>query len=507
MIAAAITLLSPPTVGKATTASRESCQNSPVSLPISGRRHRGPAIVSRTVIIPLIVACALFMENIDATVIATSLPALARDLGQDPITLKLALTAYGVGLGVFIPVCGWVADRFGSRTVFRSAICIFMLGSICCAFSDSLPAFVAARFLQGVGGAMMVPVGRIVIFRSVPRTELVKAIGYLTMPALLGPVIGPPLGGFITTYFHWRWIFFINVPVSLLGIWLAGRFIDNLREADPGPLDIRGFLLSAAGGASLMLGLALLDSELVPVWVSLLMCATGGLLLAGYWKHAGRTALPLLDLRLLRLPTFRASVVGGSLFRIGLGAVPFLLPLALQEGLGMTPFQSGAITCASAFGALFMKTIAPALLQRHGFRKVLLVNAVLAGLAIASYGLFTPSMPHLLMLALVAFGGFFPSLQFTCLNSIVYAEIASADAGRATSLASVVQQLSLGLGVIVAGMTLQISQRVQGHAQLGAADFWPAFVVVGLFSILSVVETRRLPPGAGAALTHSEAPR
>ena len=459
----------------------------------------------RTLILPLIVACALFMENMDATVIATSLPVLARDLGQNPITLKLALTAYVVGLGVFIPVCGWVADRFGARSVFQSAIGVFMLGSLLCAASSTLGEFVAARFLQGVGGAMMVPVGRIIIFRAVPRSEMVKAISYLTLPALFGPVIGPPLGGFITTYFHWRWIFLINIPVSLLGIYLAARFIENTREPSASALDVPGFILSASGSSFAMCGLALLgSSHLVPLWFALSLTALGALLMYAYFRYARRTAAPLLDLRLLQIPTFRASVLGGSLFRIGLGAVPFLLPLALQEGLGMNAFESGTITCASAFGAMFMKSIGPRVLRRYGFRNVLMVNAVLAGLAIASYGLFTSAMPHLLLLAIVALGGFFPSLQFTCLNSVVYADIVSADAGRATSFASVVQQLSLGLGVIVAGITLQASNHIQGHTHIEMADFWPAFVLLGLFSVASILITRRLPADAGHAMAQGE---
>ncbi|GAB7126104.1 MFS transporter [Silvimonas sp. JCM 19000] len=455
-------------------------------------------------LLPLIVACALFMENMDATVIATSLPVLARDLGQNPITLKLALTSYVVGLGVFIPVCGWVADRFGSRSVFQTAIGVFMLGSLLCAVSSTLFEFVAARFLQGVGGAMMVPVGRIIIFRAVPRAELVKAISYLTLPALFGPIIGPPLGGFITTYFHWRWIFVINIPVSLLGIWLAARFIENQRETVTQKLDVPGFALSASGSALSMCGLALLGSHLVALWIALGLTLAGALLLLGYFSYARRASAPLLDLRFLRIPTFRASVLGGSLFRIGLGAVPFLLPLALQEGLGMNAFVSGTITCASAFGAMFMKSIGPRVLRRYGFRNVLMVNALLAGLAIASYGMFTPAMPHLLLLAIVALGGFFPSLQFTCLNSVVYADIASEDAGRATSFASVVQQLSLGLGVIVAGMALQLSNHVQGHAHIEYSDFWPAFLLLGLFSVASIIETRRLPADAAQAMAQGQ---
>ncbi|WP_050462638.1 MFS transporter [Herbaspirillum autotrophicum] len=444
------------------------------------------------------------MENMDVTVIATSLPALARDLGQDPITLKLALTSYVVSLGVFIPISGWIADKVGARTIFRAAMITFMTGSILCALSGSLFTFVAARFLQGIGGAMMVPVGRIIIVRSVSKADLVKAISYLTLPSLMGPVIGPPLGGFITTYFHWRWIFLINIPICILGLYLAGRYIENFREENPAPLDVKGFILTAFGGGTAMLGFSLLGSHLLPKEWPVVMCVAGSIALFYYFRHAMRVPFPLLDLRLLRIPTLRASVLGGSLFRVGLGAVPFLLPLALQEGLGLNPFEAGTITCASAFGAMFMKALASSVLRRYGFRTVLMFNAVLAGIAIASYGLFTSHTPYLVMLAVVLLGGFFPSLQFTCLNSIAYADISNRDAGRATSLASVVQQLSLGMGVTIAGLVLQISNAVQGHATIVESDFWPAFLVVGLFSIASVPVTRRLPHDAGLELTRGK---
>ncbi|MBV8603077.1 MAG: MFS transporter [Pelomonas sp.] len=459
---------------------------------------------SRVFLVPLIIACALFMENMDATVISTSLPVLARDLGVSPIALKLALTAYVVGLGVFIPICGWVADRLGSRSVFRAAIVVFMAGSLLCAVCTSLPELVIARFIQGLGGAMMVPVGRIIIFRAVPRTEFVRAISYLTVPALFGPVIGPPLGGFITTYFHWRWIFFINVPIGLLGIALATRFIENRHEEDPGPLDLGGLALSAVGGSCVMLGLSLVGGELVSEWVAFGLLAAGVLALYLYRRYVivvrRRGAVPLLDLSLLRIPTFQASVLGGSLFRIGLGALPFLLPLSLQEGLGMSAFESGTITCATAFGGLFMKGLAAPLLERHGYRTVLIFNALFSGIAIAACGLFTPHTPHWALVAVVLLGGFFPALQFTCLNSIAYAEIPSRDVSRATSLASVVQQLSLGMGVTIAGLTLQLSHEVQGHAAIVNTDFWPAFLTIGLFSVASIPLTRRLAPDAGDEL-------
>jgi EmrB/QacA subfamily drug resistance transporter len=450
-----------------------------------------------TFIVPLIVACSMFMENVDGTVIVTSLPALARDLGQDPITLKLAVTSYVIGLGVFIPICGWVADRFGSRNVFRTAIGIFMAGSLLCAASRSLEMFVAARFVQGIGGAMMVPVGRIIIFRSLPKSDFIRAVNYLTVPALLGPVVGPPLGGFITTYLHWRLIFFINIPIGVLGIWLANRHIANMHEEHPGRLDWAGFVLSAGGASLFMLGLSLVGGELVSTGKAVTMCVVGALLLAAYWLYAQRVEKPVLDLKFLRIPTFNASVAGGSLFRIGLGAVPFLLPLALQEGLGMTAFASGAITCASAFGSIFMKAIVSRVLGRFGFRRTMAVNAAIAGASIAIYGAFSPTTPVWLIWFIVLAGGIFPSLQFTGLNSLAYADIPTRDIGRATSVASVIQQVSLGLGVTIAGIVLQISHRVQGHSTIVWSDFWPAFLVVGLFSVASIPVTMRLPANAG----------
>ncbi len=450
--------------------------------------------------VPLIVACALFMENMDSTVIATSLPALAVDLGESPIALKLALTSYIVSLAVFIPVSGWMSDRFGSLTVFRTAIAVFMLGSILCGMSDSLAQFVAARFLQGMGGAMMVPVGRLVILRSVSKAELVKALSYLTIPALIGPVIGPPLGGFITTYFHWRWIFFINIPIGILGIYLAGRHIENFRDADVPPLDFKGFLYSAAGCSLLMLGLATAGRHLVSDRVAAGCVAVGVLALLAYTFHARRVAHPLIDFRILRMQTFRMSVLGGAFFRIGVGAIPFLLPLMLQLGFGLSPFQSGLLTCASAISALFMKTMTTRILKRIGFRNVLIFNAALGSLSVAAFGLFTAATPHLLLMAVVLVGGCLRSLQFTSLNAIAYADIDKRDLSQATSIASVAQQLAVGMGVTVGGLALQMSNTAQGHAQIMAADFWPAFLTIGMISALSIPFAMRLPKDAGAEL-------
>lgn len=439
----------------------------------------------------------MFMESVDANVIVTALPEMARAFGRDPVTLKIAVTSYVLGLGVFIPVCGWLADRFGARTVFRTAIGIFVAGSLLCAASTSLFTFTLARFVQGVGGAMMVPVGRIIIFRVVDRSEFVRAMNYLSLPAMLGPAAGPLLGGFITTYLHWRLIFFINIPIGILGIYLTNKHIKNTREPHPGPLDWTGFVLSAGGASLFLLGLSLVGSELASGATATEMTVLGAVMLGLYVLHARRATLPLLDLRFFRVPTFQASVLGGSLFRIGLGAVPFLLPLILQEGLGMSAFKSGLITCASAFGGMFMRTLATTTLRRFGFRTVLMYNAAFSGIAIAACGAFVPGTPTWIIWVVVLLGGFFPALQFTSLNSMTYAQIESRDVGRATSLGSVVQQISLGLGVTIGGIVLQITRSLHGHPAITWSDFWPAFLVVGLCSFASIPVTRRLAHDAG----------
>lgn len=463
--------------------------------------------IPRRVLVPLIIACALFMENMDSTVIATSLPVIARDLNEDPISLKLALTSYLLSLAVFIPISGWMADRFGARTIFRSAICVFMGGSIACALSDTLAGFVTARFVQGMGGAMMVPVGRLVVLRSTTKKDMVQAMSYLTMPALLGPVIGPPLGGFITTWFHWRWIFFINIPISIVGLVLSARYIENLREDSVPPLDWGGFLLSACGLSSLMLGLATMGRHLVAPPVSAAGVALGVALLALYVHGARRKANPVLDLSLLRIPTFRVGVIGGFFFRIGIGAIPFLLPLFLQLGFGLSAFESGMLTCASAAGALGMKTVAARILQRFGFRRVLIVNAVLAAGSLALIAGFTPYTPHALIMGILLIGGCFRSLQFTSLNALAYADIERARMSRATSLASVVQQLSAGTGITVGAFALQASGFLQGHAGVVAADFPPAFLLVALVSVSSLLWLTRLGHRAGAEISgHGVAP-
>jgi EmrB/QacA subfamily drug resistance transporter len=453
--------------------------------------------LQRNVLIPLIVACALFMENMDSTVIATSLPAIATDIGENPLALKLALTSYLVSLAVFIPISGWVADRYGSRSVFAAAIVVFMGGSLLCAASTSLEAFVISRFLQGIGGAMMVPVGRLVLMRAIPKRDYVAALNYLTVPALLGPVTGPALGGAITLYFHWRFIFLINVPISILGLYLVLRHIPNIRETAIPAFDMRGFALSGVGLSVVMLGFSALGGHLLDVRVAGACIVGGFIVLAIYVRHAWRTPHPVIDLRLLKLPTFFNGVAVGSLFRAGLGATPFLLPLMFQLGFGLNPLQSGLLTCSTAVGAMFIKTVTVRILRRFGFRTLLSVNGIAASASVMAYGLFSPTTPHLLIVAVLLVSGCLRSLQFTALNAISFSDIAPERMSQAASFSSMAQRLSQSAGIAGGAYMLQLSSVAQGHASIVAADFWPAFLGIGLISIMAPLLHRRLPPQAG----------
>jgi len=457
--------------------------------------------MASTRIITLVVASALFMENLDGTVIATSLPAIALDLHVDPIILKLAFTAYLVALAIFIPVSGWCADRFGALTVFRAAIAVFIASSIGCAMADSLPTLVAARFFQGMGGAMMVPVGRLIILRVVKKSELLNAMAWLTIPALVAPVIGPPLGGFITTYVAWQWIFWLNVPIGLVGIVIASYVIPQIKADVLPPLDIAGFLMSGLGLSALIFGFTLVGREVLPGWAVLAMIGGGGGLLVLYVAHARRCPHPILDLALLRVPTFAMSVGAGFLFRIGIGAIPFLLPLMLQLGFGLTPFASGMLTFAAAAGALTMKFTAAPILRHLGFRHVLVFNTLISAGFLGAIALFDAQTPHLVILAVLLAGGFFRSLQFTSLNALAYADIEPVVMSRATSFAAAAQQLSLSLGVAFAAMVLEVSQALRGSTDLVTSDFAAGFVAVAIVSSIPCLLFMRLAPDAGAEVS------
>jgi EmrB/QacA subfamily drug resistance transporter len=453
-------------------------------------------------IVPLIIAVALFMENMDSTVIATALPAIAADIGTNPLALKLAVTSYLLSLAIFIPASGWTADRFGARTVFRAAIAVFVLGSIGCALSSSLTDFVIARVVQGMGGAMMTPVGRMVLVRSISRRELVNAMAWVTTPALIGPVLGPPVGGFITTYASWHWIFIINVPIGILGIILATRYIDDIRAETRQRFDIFGMVLAGLGIGGVAFGLSILGLNFLPWTVVAALVVGGACFIAAYLVHARHTAVPALDLTLFRLPTFFASVTGGFVFRLGLGALPFLLPLMLQVGFGMTPFQSGTITFATALGAMGMKWATAKILRRFGFRTILVFNSLISAAFLAVCAAFTAATPAAVMMGLLLIGGFFRSLQFTSINTIAYAEVEHARVSRATSLVSVAQQLAVSTGVAAGALAVELTERLRGDNALQAADFPPAFLAIAAISALSVFIFARLPADAGAEMAN-----
>jgi EmrB/QacA subfamily drug resistance transporter len=467
--------------------------------PAIGRLPPPPPASER--IVPLIVATALFMENMDSTVIATSLPAIARAIGTNPLALKLAVTSYLLSLAICIPASGWTADRFGARNVFRIAIAVFILGSIACAASHSLEQFVLARFVQGMGGAMMTPVGRLIMVRSVDKKRLVNAMSLVTIPALIGPICGPPLGGFITTYASWHWIFLINVPIGLIGIVAASRYIANVHVERHDPFDFVGFVLSGLAIAGLAFGLSIMGLDFLPVSVVGSLICVGAISAVGYVIHAKRTPAPILDLTLLSLPTFRASIFGGFLFRLGIGALPFLLPLLLQIGFDLTPFQSGLITFTTALGSMFMKAAVASVLNRFGYRNVLLYNALISSAFLAACASFVPGMPYAAMIAILLAGGFFRSLQFTSINTIAYAEIDASKMSRATTLVAVAQQLSLSTGVAVGALVVEIMLRLKHATAMSAVDFPPAFLVVGALSASAVLLFARLAPDAGNELS------
>jgi len=375
-----------------------------------------------------------------------------------------------------------------------------VLGSIGCALSSSLTDFVIARIVQGMGGAMMTPVGRLVLVRSISKRELVSAMAWVTTPALIGPVLGPPIGGFITTYATWHWIFIINVPIGLIGIVLATRYIEDVRAEDHERFDVVGMVLAGLGIAGIAFGLSVLGLNFLPWTVVAALVIGGALFMAAYLVHARHTPAPALDLTLFRLPTFRASVFGGFVFRLGIGALPFLLPLMLQVGFGMTPFQSGLITFASAAGAMGMKMWAATALKRFGFRTILVTNAVISAGFLAACAAFTATTPVTAMLALLLVGGFFRSLQFTSINTIAYAEVDAARMSRATALVSVGQQLSISAGVAVGAFAVETALKFRGDEILQARDFPPAFLAVAAISALSVLIFVRLPAEAGAEL-------
>jgi len=449
----------------------------------------------------LIIAAALFMEQLDSTVLATALPTMARSFQVSPIHMSAALTSYMLGLAIFIPASGYFADRFGARRIFRLAIAVFTVGSILCGQAQNLPMLVVSRLFQGMGGAMMVPVGRLVLLRSVAAENLVEAMSWFTVPALIGPVLGPPVGGFIVTYLSWRWIFYVNVPFGILGIWLATRYIADIRETRVRAFDLPGFILSSISLSCIMYGLEMVSRGGGEGWITGAILAVGAVAGVGYFRHAHTSGHPILEFRLMKVPSFGISVVSGALTRITAGAMPFLLPMMMQLGFGFSAARSGMITVAGALGSFAMKMVTAPILRRFGFRNILIWNALVATCLIALFAAFRPSWPMTAIYAVLLVSGFFQSLQFTALNTVAYADIPQGRMSSATSFYATFQQMLLSVGICVSSALLALSMAIAGHKGPHLSDFTVAFLGVTGISLFAAPICARLPRNVGSAMT------
>ena len=465
---------------------------SPVSVP--ARRASARAV-------SLIVASAMFMEQLDGTVLATALPAMAKTFDADPLRMNVALTSYLLTLAMFIPASGRLADRFGSRTVFRAAIGIFTLGSIACAQAPTLAFLVGARMLQGAGGAMMSPVGRLVMLRAVSKTELVKAMAWLMIPATMAPILGPPIGGFIVTYVSWHWIFYINVPIGIGGIVMVTRYIEEIKEPTRTRFDVRGLVLAGTALASLMFSIEMASRGVGSRAITAALFGLGVVAAGLYMLHARSYPRPMLDFRMLRIPTFRYSVMCGSLSRIAVGAMPFLLPMMLQLGFGLSAAHSGLITFVSSVGSLAMRLIAPRFLRQIGFRNVFIWIGLVATLLLALTAAFRPSWPIAVIYAVLLLNGFFQSLQFMAYNTIAYADVPRQEMSTATSFYTTFQQMSLTLGIAISAAVLAASIDVLGHEHALLPDFSVAFLVVSAIALAAPLLSLRLDRAAGAEVS------
>jgi EmrB/QacA subfamily drug resistance transporter len=476
---------------------------------LSGHLHRSVKKPEDFRITAVVVASALFMQNIDGTIVATALPSMARDLGVNPVHMSAAITSYLVALTVFIPASGWVADRWGAKRVFMAAIAIFTAASVLCALSQSLAELVAARILQGMGGAMMVPVGRLLLLRRVQRDQLLSATTWLTAPALIGPVLGPPLGGFMTDTLSWKSVFWINLPVGILGLVLSAWLIPRSEASRPPPPDLRGMLLFGLALTGVMVGAETVARGLIPRGWPEGIAALG---LVFFWlgvRHCRRVPHPAIDFSLLKIPTFNASTVAGCLFRIGAGALPFLIPLTLQTSLGLSATHSGLFSLASATGAFSMRPMARRAMQWLSVRAILVRGSlVFAAIvwACAAAAWWWPAGAVFLIAALLA-SGLARSLIFAMLGALAFVDVPPKQLAAATSLQGTAQQLPKAVGVALAAVTLQASMALGDRVHAERLDFIIAFVVVGIAVGLAAPLFAALPHGAGEGMASRAAPR
>ncbi|MHA8785298.1 MFS transporter [Klebsiella pneumoniae] len=455
----------------------------------------------------LLVAGAFFMEFLDGTVIATALPDMARDFGVTAVELNIGISAYLITLAVLIPASGWIADRFGARAIFTLALAIFTLASVFCGLSTEVHIFVAMRILQGVGGALMVPVGRLAVLRTTPKHQLIKAIATLTWPALVAPIIGPPLGGFITRYASWHWIFFINVPLGLAAIILSLRIIPDIRETERRPFDLSGFITTSVAMVSLVTAMERLGDRQPQIWPTLALAALGFGCLLYSIRHFRRAAAPMVRLDALQVPTFRVTMYGGSLFRASISAVPFLLPLLFQVGFGMDPFHSGLLVLAVFVGNLTIKPATTPLIRWLGFRRLLLINGALNVCSLLACALLTPQTPVWAIMLILYLGGVFRSIQFTGVSTLAFADVPAAQMSDANTLFSTASQLAVGLGITLGAIGIRLGEQVGDWlhlTELPGISFRLSFVFIALICLVGMIDSLHLAKTAGSSVSEKK---
>lgn len=455
----------------------------------------------------LLVAGAFFMEFLDGTVIATALPDMARDFGVTAVELNIGISAYLITLAVLIPASGWIADRFGARAIITLALAIFTLASVFCGLSTEVHIFVAMRILQGVGGALMVPVGRLAVLRTTPKHQLIKAIATLTWPALVAPIIGPPLGGFITRYASWHWIFFINVPLGLAAIILSLRIIPDIRETERRSFDLSGFITTSVAMVSLVTAMERLGDRQPQIWPTLALAALGFGCLLYSIRHFRRAAAPMVRLDALQVPTFRVTMYGGSLFRASISAVPFLLPLLFQVGFGMDPFHSGLLVLAVFVGNLTIKPATTPLIRWLGFRRLLLINGALNVCSLLACALLTPQTPVWAIMLILYLGGVFRSIQFTGVSTLAFADVPAAQMSDANTLFSTASQLAVGLGITLGAIGIRLGEQVGDWlhlTELPGISFRLSFVFIALICLVGMIDSLHLAKTAGSSVSEKK---
>jgi len=454
-------------------------------------------------LVPWLVAVAFFMESLDTTILNTGVPTIAQALNVAPLSMKAVLSSYTLSLAVFIPISGWMADRFGTRRVFASAIALFTLGSFLCGISRNIHLLVACRILQGCGGAMMLPVGRLTMVQTFAKSELIRAMSFVAIPGLIGPMLGPVVGGLIVAYFHWSIIFFVNIPIGLVGLYMVYRHLPDYRDEDTPPLDIVGMILFGSGIALLSYVLEVFGEHTLSGIEMLSLLAISIVLLAGYGINSAKIEFPLLRLALFRLRTFRAAVSGSFITRIGIGGIPFLFPLLYQVGLGFTPIESGMMMMPQAMAAMSLKLTMPGILRRFGYRTVLISNTVMLGLLIMLFGTIGAGTPVWLIVLEVFCFGFFTSLQYTSMNTLVYADATEEETSKASTISSTMQQMSISFGVAAASLAtaLFVPDRFHTSPEEMIHGIHKAFLCLGGLTILSALVFRELKSNDGSAVS------